>query len=238
MAVDAVRLVEYEIDGTEFEAAVVGADSGPDAHPPTVLVFHGMEGRSEAQVEVAKRLTGWGYSAIAVDMFGREATNGGIERCGQEMTALMHDRGAMRDRLTRVVDVLAEVDRNNLAAIGFCFGGLCAIDLARCGCDIAGIASFHGVLTPPDWTSHDPITAKVIVFHGWDDPYATPDEMLALGRELTARQADWQIHAFGATMHSFMAPTANNPDAGIQYNATSATRAWTSLGEFLRELFG
>jgi dienelactone hydrolase len=75
------------------------------------------------------------------------------------------------------------------------------------------VASFHDVLTPPDWVGADRITAKVIAYHGWDDPYATPDEMLGLGRELSAHRADWQIHAFGDTMHAFTAPAANNPGA-------------------------
>jgi dienelactone hydrolase len=75
----------------------------------------------------------------------------------------------------------------------------------------------------------------VIVFHGWDDPFAPPADVVGLGRELTDRGADWQVHAYGNTLHSFMAPAADNPAAGIQYNETAARRAWESLRVFLAE---
>lgn len=78
--------------------------------------------------------------------------------------------------------------------------------------------------------------AKVIVFHGWDDPFAPPADVLALGRELTHTGADWQIHAYGHTMHS-LAPAADKPEAGIMYSDVAAHRAWASLGSFLAEVF-
>jgi dienelactone hydrolase len=99
------------------------------------------------------------------------------------------------------------------------------------------VASFHGVLTAPEGATPGDISAKVIVFHGWDDPFAPPEDVVALGREPSASGADWQAHAYGGTMHAFMAPTANNPEAGIMYNEVSARRARASLGPFLTEAF-
>ena len=92
-----------------------------------------------------------------------------------------------------------------IVAIGFCFGGLCALDLARSGADIAGAASFHGIFDPPGLRPQ-PIRAKVIAFHGWDDPMVPPAKVVALGRELTEAGCDWQIHAFGDTRHGFTNP--------------------------------
>jgi dienelactone hydrolase len=115
------------------------------------------------------------------------------------------------------------------------------LDLARVGARLRGVASFHGVLTAPeqdgDQSAGDPIAAKMAVFHGWDDPFAPPEDITALGRELTGRGADWQLHAYGRTMHSFMATAANNPEAGILYDETSARRAWRVLEDFLLEAF-
>lgn len=109
-------------------------------------------------------------------------------------------------------------------------------NLARSGAELRGAASFHGVLTPPEGAAPDKIRAKVIVFHGWDDPFAPPEDVLALGRELTHTGAGWQIHAYGHTMHS-LAPAADKPEAGIMYSDVAAHRAWASLGSFLAEVF-
>jgi dienelactone hydrolase len=235
------RHLASEHEGVTLDG-VIAADEEWEAagDRPVVLVFHGMEGRSDVQVDFARRLTEWGYLGFAADLFGVDATAGGLDRCGEAMRAYLDDRAALRDRLLHVLTVarsLPGVDQSRIATIGFCFGGLCALDLARTGTDVRGVASFHGVLTPPPDPPAGEITSKVIVFHGWDDPFAPPADVVGLARELTERAADWQLHAYGHTMHSFMAPTATNPAAGIQYNEASARRAWTALRAFLTEAF-
>lgn len=236
----ATRRIAYAHGDTTLDGVLAyDRDLDADEQRPAVLVFHGMEGRTDEQVEFARRVVDWGYVGLAVDLFGTAASAAGLERCGELMTAFLQDRAALRTRLLHILDVarsLPEIDETRVAAIGFCFGGLCVLDLARTGTDVQGVASFHGVLTPPDTTTDGTISAKVIVFHGWDDPYAPPDDVTALGRELTTRGADWQIHAYGNTMHAFMAESADNPEAGVQYSRTSARRAWASLSAFLSEV--
>jgi dienelactone hydrolase len=229
---------DYTHGGLDFEGVIV---SGAAADVPTVLVFHGMEGRSEAQLEFCHRLAALGYRAVAVDLFGRDATRGGPDACAAAMTALIQDRDAMRDRLIGVVDILSHlpnVRRDATAAIGFCFGGLCMLDLARHGTQLAAVASFHGLVTPLPEPPTAPITTKVSIYHGWEDPLAPPPEVLALATELTERGADWQLHAYGHALHAFMATFANAPERGIQYNAVTARRAWANLVDFLGEVFG
>lgn len=229
------RRVGYRHEGVDLQG-VLTFDDGATVSRPAVLVFHGIEGRSDAQVDFAKTITDLGWAGFAVDLFGET----GAERGQVQMAAFMQDRARLRGRLRHVLDVvraLPEVDADRVAAAGFCFGGLCALDLARSGADVRGVASFHGVLTPPGGEAVGPIVAKVIVFHGWDDPYAPPEDVVALGRELTAADVDWQIHAYGKTMHAFMAPGADDPGAGIRYNEVSARRAQASLGPFLAEAF-
>lgn len=229
---------DYTHDGIDFAGVIV---SGEDANAPTVLVFHGMEGRSDAQLEFCHRLAALGYRAVAVDVFGRAATLAGPDACAAAMTQLIEHRDTMRDRLIGVVDILsnlAGVRRDAMAAIGFCFGGLCMLDLARHGTHLAAVASFHGLVTPLPQPPTAPISARITVFHGWADPFAPPHEMLALATELTERGADWQLHAYGHALHAFMAPFANAPERGIQYSESTARRAWESLLDFLRETFG
>ncbi|AFM18260.1 dienelactone hydrolase-like enzyme [Mycolicibacterium chubuense NBB4] len=231
--------LRHDIDGTQFDAVLTSGDRAPGA--PTVLVFHGMEGRSELQLQFAARLGEWGYQGIAVDLFGEEVSRGGMEATSVEMARFLDDRSALAQRLATVFEALVaapQVDPRRVAAIGFCFGGLCVLDLARAGHPLAGVASFHGLLTAgPDGGRND-VTAKVMVFHGWDDPLAPPEDVVALGREFSGRAIDWQLHAYGNTMHAFMAPWANDPERGILYSQSAAERAWTSLGHFLRECFG
>jgi dienelactone hydrolase len=239
------REVSYQHNGISLEGALA-FEKGSTASRPAVLVLHGMEGRSEYQLEFAKKFVEWGYVGFAVDLYGKGAirTTADPQRL---MMALMQNRMLLKDRLLHVVEVvrgLEEVEPGRIAAIGFCFGGLCALDLARTGIDLRAVASFHGVLNPPGNVAlarmvgtANKIKAKVIVFHGWEDPFAPPEDVLALGRELSGSDADWQIHAYGKTMHSFMAPGANSPEAGIMYNEISARRALASLKTHLSEAF-
>lgn len=233
-----LRTIAYVQHGAPYDGALV-LPEGAVAPLPGVLVFHGWEGRSEGQEEFAHKLAGLGYGAFCVDLYGKDRRGTTPQECEALMTPLISDRVLLRERLLHVVEVaggLPELDGGRLAAIGFCFGGLCVLDLARAGAGLKGVASFHGLFTPPGLPIADPITTKVIAFHGWDDPMVPPADVVALGVELTQAKADWQIHAFGGAMHAFMAPQANSPEMGIQYHAATAHRAWTGMAGFLGEV--
>ena len=234
------RAFDYPVNGATFDGAVV-LDEAQAGKRPAVMVFHGWEGRSDAQVEVARSLARLGYNGFACDLFGK-GIRGQVTGDNSGLVApFLQDRAMLRTRLVdtvRVVQTLPEVDPKRVAAIGFCFGGLCVLDLARSGLEIRAVASFHGLFGKADGLPTAPIKARVIAFHGWDDPMVPPSDVVALSTELTEAGADWQIHAYGHTMHGFMAEGANRPEAGIQYNARPARRAWESLAAFLAEAFG
>ncbi len=233
------RAVEHTQDGQTFDSLLV-CDDGRGPKQPLVLVFHAWNGRSPEQEEFAKRLTEWGYAGLAVDLFGKGKRGQTPAECQALITPLMQDRGLLRKRLLGILEVaqgLPEIEASQISAIGFCFGGLCALDLARAGAAVKGVASFHGLFTPTGLPTGN-IQAKISAFHGWDDPFAPPDQVVALGQELTAAGADWQLHVYGATVHGFMNESANNPQMGIVYNAKSAGRAWSELQLFLKEAFG
>lgn len=236
--------LRHDIDGASFDAVLVHHDARTQdatVARPTVLVFHGMEGRSDAQLQYAVRLAELGYHAVAVDLFGEDATQAGMEATTAAMSGFLDDRAALARRLAVVLETVtapSQVDETRVAAIGFCFGGLCVLDLARAGHPLVGVASFHGLLTPPPDSEKRDITAKVIVFHGWDDPFAPPDDVVALGRELSGRGTDWQLHAYGNTLHAFMAPFADDPSRGVLFSERASRRAWASAELFLAECFG
>jgi dienelactone hydrolase len=152
------------------------------------------------------------------------------------MDALDTDRALLRDRLYASLEtalgVAAPADPARIAAIGFCFGGKCVLDLARSGADIAGVASFHGLYDAPPFPNGT-ITAKVLVLHGWEDPLDPPETVLALATEMTEAKVDWQIHSYGHTVHGF-----TNPARETMYSPVADRRSWRALIDFLEELFG
>lgn len=119
--------------------------------------------------------------------------------------------------------------------MGFCFGGLCALDLARSDADIRGAVSFHGMLKPSGLTEPK-VRARVLMLHGYDDPMAPPEDVLAVAREFTAASADWQLHAYGQTVHAFTNPFAQDRAGGMQYDEAADRRSWHALEEFLAEV--
>ena len=203
------------------------------------IIFPTVVGVSDLERGFAERLVGRGHSVLIADLYGRRFTPGvDREAAFAAMGALQSDRAAMRELLIGVlVEARAqdEIDSDRIVAIGFCFGGQCALDLARSGVDIAGVASFHGLLDPPGLPPR-PIKARVIAFHGWDDPLARPDSVAALGEELTAAGCDWQIHGFGGVGHGFTNPGATGAIPGIQYHEAAARRSWAGLDQFLGEI--
>jgi len=229
-------VIDRGVGYDRFEAILVS--EGPEPRP-AVLIFPTIMGRTELELGFARRLAANGYAAFVADLYGREHIGKTREECRGLMIALLGDRELLRQRLLAVLGTARgqpEVDARRVAAIGFCFGGLCALDLARSGAEVEGIASFHGLLKPPPLPAA-PISARVVVFHGWDDPLAPPADVEALGAELSAAGADWQIHAFGGVMHGFTNPNARDPAAGILYDARAASRSWASLEAFLEECF-
>ena len=234
------RTVGYEHNGTTLEG-ILAVDEAQTGKRPVVLVSHAWAGRTDFEVNIAKKLAGLGYAGFALDLYGKGVVGSSTEENQKLMTPFMEDRSMLQSRLLHIVEVakkLPETNPKKIAAIGFCFGGLCVLDIARTGADISGVASFHGLLGAPENLGDVKIMAKVIAFHGWDDPMAPPSDVQGLGKELTDAGADWQLHAYGQTMHAFTNPAANDPDFGTVYNKSAADRSWTSLVEFLSECFG
>jgi len=194
------------------------------------------------EIGFAEKLVDQGYHVVVADLFGRRFTpSTDKEAAFAAMGELRSDRAALRDRLLAVLDEVRKrphVENERVAVIGYCFGGQCALDVARSGADVAAVAAFHGLFDPPGLPTQ-PIKAKVAAYHGWDDPMVPPEAVVALGKELTEGGADWQIHAYGHVGHGFTNPRAHEIGiAGVAYNEAAARRSWASLVNFLAEALG
>lgn len=233
------RLVEYR----DAELACQGLLAWDDAHSgpkPAVAIAHTWAGRSEFEAGRAEALAELGYVGFALDLYGGGRQGGSPEANAELVQPLLGDRSLLQRRMSAGIEALRtlpEADPGRVAAIGYCFGGLCVLDLARTGADIRGVASFHGLFDPPGNTAGNPIAAKVLCLHGYDDPMARPEALVKLGAELTEAGADWQIHAYGHTLHAFTRPGANDPERGIRYDARADRRSWRALEDFLEEIF-
>lgn len=230
------RSFDYTIDGKTFEAVLASPDG---AAKPGVLVFHAWAGRSPFENEKAEALAKLGYTGVAVDLYGKGVLGQSTEENQALIQPFVENRQMLQERLKANIAMVKdqpEVDASNIAAIGFCFGGLCVLDIARSNAGAEGVVSFHGLLNAPGNTAAK-INSKVLALHGWDDPMATPDDVKAFGEEMTKAKADWQLHAYGGTLHAFTHPAANDPDFGIVYDADADRRSWQAMTNFLGELF-
>ncbi len=237
-----MSIMTRTVDYPHADSRCVGYLAYDDKLPgplPGVLIAPTWAGRDAFAEAKARRIAELGYVGLALDMYGEGRVGSSPEENARLMGELMADRQHLQDRINAALVALRrqpEVDPVRIAAMGFCFGGLCVLDLARSGAELRGVVSFHGLFTPPELPSRPTITARVLVLHGSDDPMATPEQAVALGQELTALGADWQIHLYGNTMHAFTNPQANDPGFGTVYNPLSDQRSWRILKDFLAEV--
>lgn len=233
------RPIPHEFEGEELESVFVGRRDGEAR--PTVILIPTVMGVSDLELGFARQLVELGYNAVVADLFGKKFRGAERDVMFGEMGRLKEDRAALRRRLTHVLELTREIDEvedERIVVAGYCFGGMCALDLARSGADIAAAVSFHGLFDPPE-LEPERIRAKVVAFHGWDDPMVPPEAVVALGNELTEAGADWQIHAYGNVAHGFTNPNAHEIGIeGVRYNALAAERSWTSFVSLLEEVFG
>lgn len=231
--------VPLEFEGESLEGVFVGRRD--EKARPTVILIPTVMGVTDLEIGFGKQLVELGYNAFVADLFGKKFHGAERDICFGEMNRLRSDRAALRRRLLAVLEQvrgLEEVESDSIVVAGYCFGGQCALDLARTGTDIAAAVSFHGLFDPPGLPP-EKIKAKVVAYHGWDDPMVPPEKVVALGQELTEAGSDWQIHAYGHVGHGFTNPHASELKIdGVAYNALAAERSWTSFVNLLEELFG
>ena len=232
------RAIAHNFEGESLESVFVGRRDGQAR--PTVILIPTVMGVSDLEIGFGRQLVELGYNALVADLFGKEFRGAARDTMFGEMTRLRSDRAALRRRLLHVLELtrgLDEVSKGQIVVAGYCFGGQCALDLARTGEDFAAAVSFHGLFDPPGLPERK-ISAKVVAFHGWDDPMVPPEKVVALGQELTEAGSDWQIHAYGHVGHGFTNPHAHKIGIeGVAYNELAAERSWTAFINLLEELF-
>jgi dienelactone hydrolase len=241
-----MRTIDYQDGDTPLAGELAWDDAWTSPRPAVVVVHDAMKATGGFEEGRAATLAGQGYAGFVLDVYGKGVHGRDFDESLALMTPFQKDRVALVRRLQAGLDAAAaqpEVDARRMAAIGYCFGGMCVLDLARANAALLGVASFHGLLTPPPldagppFSPGVPIRPKVLVLHGWDDPFVPAETVPAFAQEMSARGADWQLVAYGHTVHGFTKPSANQPEIGAGYDAKADRRSWRTLLDFLTEIF-
>lgn len=209
---------------------------------PCVVLAHEWSGLNDPTKRLADRYARLGYVCFAVDVYGKGVRGDPFADNSGLMDPLMGNRALLRRRLQAgfaAASRLPGVDATRMAVVGYCFGGLCALDLARAGpANLRAAVSFHGGLGAPGLGEQRPIEASILLLHGWEDPVVPIVDVLDIAKEMTEANADWQLHAYGHARHAFTFGGANFPERGVVYDRRADERSWTAMRRHLAAAFG
>jgi dienelactone hydrolase len=237
------REVSYR-EGDTLMKGMLAYDNSIEGTRPGVLVVHEWWGHNAYARKRAKMLAEMGYTALAVDMYGDGKTADHPKDAGAMAGAVGGNLPLAKARFDAALETLRNeptVDKDRIAAIGYCFGGGIVLNMARLGEDIAGVVSFHGSLGTNAPAKKGDIKTRIRVFHGADDPFTTPEQITAFKQEMDNAGADYRFVSYPGAKHSF-----TNPDADelgkkfglpLEYNAAADKDSWQQMQAFFKEIF-
>lgn len=235
--------VSYEADGVTMKGYLV-YDKSKQGKRPGVLVVHEWWGNNDYSRKRADMLAELGYTALAVDMYGDGKTVATPDEAGKLSNAVYGNMEGARARFQKAQELLAAHDTvasDDLAAIGYCFGGGIVLQMARMGADLDGVASFHGGLTTETPAKEGAVEAKVLVLHGADDPLVPPADVEAFKKEMDAAKVDYTFKAYEGATHAFTNPAATEGgkkfNLPVAYSAEADQQSWAELQSFLQKIF-
>jgi dienelactone hydrolase len=228
--------IEYRDGELELTGLFLGDDSRFDKRPG-ILVVHGGAGLDNHAKGRARSLAELGLVAFACDLYGNGVA-GHRERVMSRIMELRNDPDRLCQRARRGIEVLTshpQVD-GRIAAVGYCFGGMTVLELARSGMELAGAISLHGSLETSRPARPGALKAKILICHGALDPHVSMAQVSAFAEEMNSAGADWQLIVYGGAMHGFTHDTGPH-GPGVAYHAASDTRSAQAIEQFLSELF-
>lgn len=225
---------DYIIDGEDFQG-IICYDNDIKEPMPGVLVSHQYSGCSKLEEKKAEFLAKEGYFAFAIDLYGKGIRGNSPEESLDLMNQLSADRKVLSKRINYCLKLLKEhklVESKKIAAIGYCFGGKCVLDLARSGAEVNVIVSFHGIYDRPNIDNPKIIKSPILILHGDEDPYATADDLKELIGELKEKNSSWFVHIFGGVAHAFTNPDADDISSGLKYNRDAMHMSWKIMKNY------
>ncbi|WP_130803856.1 dienelactone hydrolase family protein [Acinetobacter ihumii] len=219
-------------------SSLIGYFAAPISETPVAGVIVAPEwwGRTEYTEQRARELAEQGYAALAIDMYGDKKVTDAASQANEWMTQTFQDPDTIVTRANAGLETLAaqpEVNPEQLAAIGFCYGGKVVLDLARSGAALKAVASFHGTLTPKAPAESGKIQAEILVLHGELDSMVTLDDVAQFKTEMDNAKVNYDVIVLGNAKHGFSNPLAderaktNGVDLG--YNASAEQQSLTAM---------
>lgn len=233
------KTVTYQQGGVTLEGYLAW-DDALSAPRPGVLVVHQWLGLSDNERMRARMLAASGYVALACDVYGQGVRPADTAAAGKEAGKYYGDRALLRARVAAGLVELKKqpgVDATRCAAIGYCFGGGAALELARSGADLRGVVSFHGSLDTPLPAAKGDVKAKLLVCHGAIDPFVKPEAVHGFLQEMEAAGVDYQLVMYAGAVHAFTQKGAgDDPSKGAAYNEAADRRSWQAMKDFFAEV--
>lgn len=233
------RTIDYRV-GDSTMRGYLAYDDASEGRRPAVLVAPEWWGLNDYVRSRAEQLADMGYLAFAVDMYGDGRSTEDPKQAAAWATQAK-EGGRLRQRINAGLEVLAAqplADVEQMAAIGFCFGGTAVLELAYSGAPVSGVVSFHGNLPVPQEDDLSRIKASLLVLHGADDPHVPPAQVAAFEAGMRRAKADWHMVIYGGAQHAFSNPEADAAGLpGVAYDELAAERAWSHMQSFFAELF-
>jgi dienelactone hydrolase len=227
-------------DGKDVLEGYYVYDDAVSGKRPGIVVIHDWMGITDITRQRADELARLGYAALAADIYGKGVRPADAKQASMLATHYKNHRLALRARAKAALNTLLDQPQvsTQTAAIGFCFGGTTALELARMGAPLMGVVTFHGGLDTPTPQDAKKIKAKVLVLHGADDPNVPPEEVAAFEKEMRDAHVDWQLISYGGAVHSFTIPSAGTDTTkGAAYNPVADRRSHQAMIDFFREIF-
>jgi dienelactone hydrolase len=232
--------IQYKDGDVELQGHLAWDDSIAGKRPG-VLVVHEWWGLNDYARQRAELLAGMGYVAFAVDMYGKGMVTQHAQEAGQWAGQIRANIKAWQERGLAGLKVLqghALVDPGRIAAIGYCFGGATAMQMAYAGADLAGAVSFHGSLPEPPKEAAGKIKAKILICHGAADSFIPAEQIQKCQKGLEEAKADWQMVSYSGARHSFTNPAADQAGIeGLRYDRSADARSWRHMQDFFKEIF-
>jgi dienelactone hydrolase len=233
-----LKAVKY-YDGAQILNGFQSQPTKKSAQKPGILILPAWLGIDKLAKNTAENLSKLGYSTFVADIYGEGNYPKNNAEAGQKAGFYKKNVELYQKRIALALEQLIKSGANseNIVVIGYCFGGTGALEAARGHLNIKGVVSFHGGLGKDPSRPTEPITAKVLVCHGADDPYESAAEITAFLQEMRDTKADWQMIYYANAVHSFTNPEAGHDNSkGAAYNEKAAKRSFEHLKLFLNEV--
>jgi dienelactone hydrolase len=234
------KAVEYEYEGTKLKGHLFW-DDAVKGKRPGVLVVHEFWGLDDYAKKRASMLAELGFVAFAADMYGAGKTTEHPKEAGEMAGAVRSNIKAWQGRATAGLKILQDdehCDASKLAAIGYCFGGSTALQLAYSGADLKAVVTFHAALPIPTEDQAKAIKAKILICHGAEDSLIAEETCQKFRAALTKAGVDHAMHYYGGAFHSFTVPEADKRNLkGIKYDANADKRSWKQMQDLFAEAF-